>query len=459
MSWRAAVLAWVVASASPALCVGPIASASASASPILEHEHEHEHEVRPFATWRSARDARALATEGGFVWIATGGGVDRYERATRAHRHFGVEDGLDTLDVRTVETTPAGVVVRTGTSRCSFGSDRFACAPAAPPKPSPNNLTLFREHPVNARLRVGNDGWVATRGAGAFFLPDDDAARAIALEGGNAPASFVHTGAVFRGGLWLGTFDDGVYRVPLDREGEPTGAPRAVTSPARMVNRVVATDGALFVGASEGLFVSRDGATFTRVTAIAPHAITGLAATKDHLWVTSTEALYRLPVSGIGRVERSFVRPGGSHAIQAVAIDAQGSAWLATEDRGVVRVDADGTVHGFDRLAGLPTSWFVAVAADENGGVIASSLRHGSMQIARDGSWSPLRWAPNAWGLGVHHDAAGTCLATQGGAACAAGDGEKKKLALLPDPRVHLVLPIGRSLLVGTEAGVALYRL
>lgn len=439
-----------------------VAEPARAPAPVVEGRS-----VAPIETWSSARDARSLAADDAFVWVATGGGADRYSRSARERRHFGVEDGLDTLDVRSVESTAAGIVVQTATSRCPLTGERFTCSPAAAPGAKVASSALFDGHPVAARLRVGDDAWVATRGGGAFFVPSEDASKAIALTASSEdPASFVHTGAVFRGALWLGTFDDGLYRVPLGEDGRPASSlaasARRVKSPARLVNRLVATTGkdrALYVGASDGLFVTRDGATFSRVSAIAPRAITGLAATEQHVWVSSTEALYRLPLDGRGRVQRSFVRPAGSRSIQAVAVDAHGTAWLATEDRGVVRIAPDGAIQSYDRVAGLPSSWFVAVDVDERGGAFATSLRHGTVHVARDGSWSAVDWAPSPWGLGVRRDARRTCIATQGGARCETKDGERESLALLPDPRVHMLLPVGSVVLAGTEAGVAVYAL
>ncbi len=442
----------------------PPPSADVASAPA---DRFHGRTIAPIETWSSARDARALAADATFVWVATGGGIDRHSRTTRERRHFGVEDGLDTLDVRSVESTSRGIVVQTGTSRCAMIAERFTCTPAQAAAAKADSGASFRGHPVTARLAVGEGEYVATRGGGAFFVPADDRSKPMPLStSSDEPASFIHTGAVFRGALWLGTFDDGLYRVPLASDGEPTGSlatsMKRVKSPARLVNRLVATTGrdpALFVGASDGLFVTRDGVKLSRVDAIAPHAITGLAVSEKHLWVTSTEALYRLALDGKGPVQRSFVRPGGSHAIQSVAVDERGTAWLATEDRGVVRVDADGAVHGYDRVFGLPSSWFVAVEVDGQGGAIAASLRHGAVRIGRDGSWSPVDWAPNPWGLGVRRDAQRTCVATQGGARCATDGGEIESLALLPDPRVHVFLPLGSAMLVGTEAGVAVYAL
>lgn len=465
MSWKFALLTLALLAPvprsvdAPVKVRPPVATAVPPAAPAKN--------AYPIETWGSARDARSLAAGGDFVWVATGGGVDRYAHDGSAHRHFGTAEGLDTLDARSVEVTNGNVVARTGTSRCELGSDHFVCKTAKAPPPSVTNLSLFRGHPIAARLRVGNDEWIATRGGGAFLLPNTEASKAVALESTtNDPSSFFHTGAVFGNAVWLGTFHDGLYRVPLDSEGKPSGSLAKtavrVTTPARLVNRLVATsgkDGALYVAASEGLFVTRDGVRFTRVDAIAPHAMTGLSFAANHLWATSTEALYRLASSGRGQVERSFVRPAGTHAIQAVAVDDGGTAWLATEDRGVVRVDIDGTIRSYDRVAGLPSSWFVAVETDGSGGVIASTLRHGTVRIASDGSWSTLAWAPNPWGLAVRRDGQRVCIATQGGAACRASDTLPTTLALLPDPRVHLVVPLGPTLLVGTEAGSALYPL
>ncbi|HVJ89564.1 MAG TPA: hypothetical protein VM580_07145 [Labilithrix sp.] len=444
----------------------PVATETAPAAPLEGRTFEGR-TIAPIETWSSARDARSLAADSAYVWVATGGGLDRYTQSSRERRHFGVEDGLDTLDVRSVETTEAGIVVQTATSRCAMSGERFTCTPAQPPAAKADKVAPFHGHPVTARLRVGPDAYVATRGGGAFFVPSEDASKAVPLAAiAGEPESFVHTGAVFRGALWLGTFHDGLYRVPLGRDGRPVGtlatSAKRVKSPARLLNRVLATGGkapALYIGASEGVFVSRDGSTFSRLGAIGPHAITGLAATEQHLWVTSTEALYRLALDGQGPVQRAFVRPAGSRAIQSVAIDAEGTAWLATEDRGVVRVAPDGAIHGYDRVAGLPSSWFVAVDADGAGGAIATSLRHGTVHIARDGSWSTIDWAPSAWGLAIRRDAQRTCIATQGGARCETTRGEIESLALLPDARVHVFLPLGGTTLVGTEAGVAVYRL
>lgn len=425
--------------------------------------------MTPYATWSSSLDARGLALDGDDVWVATSGGLDRYRGETRERRHYAVADGLDTLDVRDVSVDGGRVGVRTATGHCVLAAmpDRFTCTPAPPPPPVVERLPPFRGHPVAARVTTRRETWIATRGGGAFVLPGGDETRAVSVGGrGAVPRSFVHAAATFSGSLWLGTFEEGLYRIALDGKGALPSvladAAARVAAPVRLVNRIVATGGsspALYVGASEGLFVSRDGKTFSRVSSVAPAAITGLAATDENLWVATTEALYRLPLSGRGRVEMSVVRPEGTRAIQDLTVDDRGTAWLATEDRGVVRVAPDLGTRAFDRVAGLPSSWFVAVDADGAGGVVATSLRHGTVRITEGGTWEDVPWAPSPWGLGVRHDAQRTCIGTQGGVTCAYADGSYASLADLPDPRVHLVFPVAGSVLVGTEAGLALYAL
>src|SRR5262249_24088636 len=140
---------------------------------------------------------------------------------------------------------------------------------------------------------------------------------------------------------WLGTFRDGLLRVPLDRAGNLVEgkSPSPVPTPFRMINELLDVDGNLFVAANEGLYVSRDGKSFERVPAIGARSITGLGADKGALWVSSTEALYRLDGSAKKRVQAAYVHPAGSHSVQGLALDPNG-VWLATEDRGAVWFDA-----------------------------------------------------------------------------------------------------------------------
>src|SRR5262249_20891408 len=143
--------------------------------------------------------------------------------------------------------------------------------------------------------------------------------------------------------------------------------------------------GNLFVAANEGLYVSRDGKSFERVPAIGARSITGLGADKGALWVSSTEALYRLDRSAKQRVQAAYVHPAGSHSVQGLAL-APNCVRLATEDRGAVWFDPHAkTFHARDRLAGTPTSWATAIASDGHGGAFVATLRDGALHITTSG--------------------------------------------------------------------------
>jgi hypothetical protein len=80
------------------------------------------------------------------------------------------------------------------------------------------------------------------------------------------------------------------------------------------------------------------------------------------------------------------------------------------------------------------------------------------VHLEPDGRWELVDWTPDAWTLGVRVEGRGhaVCVGTQDGAACRTG-GRTLALAGLPDARVHFFLPVGDTMLVGTEAGIAVY--
>lgn len=240
-------------------------------------------------------------------------------------------------------------------------------------------------------------------------------------------------------------FDGGVAKMPAD-----FSAPmQIVPAPFRMVNDLLDVDGNLFVAANEGLYISRNGKSFERVLPIGARSITGLAADDTSVWLTSTEALYRIDRKGKEKAKSAFVHPAGSRSIQGLALSGS-NIWLATEDRGVVLFDGK-DFHAKDKLAGLPTSWFVGVTSDGNGGAYAATLRDGALHLGADGKWERAiaygAWGETATRIGEH-----ACFGMQEGASCGA-----RKFRGLPDPRVHLIFPMPGKILIGTEAGMALY--
>lgn len=443
-----------------------------AAAPVVEKSGEvvparapARHSQPPLQLWTDERDVRALIRHRGQVWAATGGGVVRYGENRGGRRVFGNVDGLDTVDVLGMHIENDALVADTALSQCTLEGDRFRCRAGTPRKPTPVPSEALAGHAVSARLAVDKGTFVATRGGGTFFVPKDGAA--ISLDAAAPrPPSFVRTAAVFRGALMLGSFRDGITRLPLDASSklslDAVARAETVPTPFRFVNDLAVVDGALFVAANEGLFVTRDAAQWTAVPAIGVRGITGLAADKGGIWVASVDALFRIERHGRGRARATFVRPGGSRSIQGVVSDAMGGAWIATEDRGAVHFDG-ASFRAHDRLAGLPTSWVVAIGADASGAALASTLRDGVLRVAPDGSWSRVALPFGSWSLTASRlDDARVCVGAQDGAGCFDRTDtntidDAVVFAGLPDPRVHLVRKVGDRILVGTEAGVAIY--
>ncbi len=439
----------------PAQLAAPVVSAaSATLPPARVDPRNAVHARIAFTNGSDVRDL-AASLDGDAVWAATSAGLDRYDAATRARTHFGIETGLDTLDVRAVHVVPFALIVDTAESRCVGSSDPnsrgFRCFSARPPAPRPPAEETLHGAPIVARVATSKGTFIATRGAGVW-LGD---ARLDALP--TSTASFVRKVAFYNHREWAGTFDDGL--VTLDDRGTHA-VPGA---PMRMVNDVVATPTALFVAANEGLFVTRDGASFQRIDAVG-HGATGVAVSSDRVLVTTTSAIWRIRATGHRFVvDGNWWRPAGSRSLQGIATstDVGGVvAWAASEDRGVIRFDPTSNAPRFvahDKLAGAPTSWVVALAGDERGGVFAATLRDGVFHVDRDGTIATVAGVPSGWTLDASFAAGKLCVGTQAGAACWSDwHGSPSKIFTgLPDGRVHDVERVGDELFIATEAGIA----
>jgi ligand-binding sensor domain-containing protein len=320
---------------------------------------------------------------------------------------------------------------------------------------------------VTARVSLGDGDFVGTAKHGAYWVPSAAPPEPLAADM-TPPTSFLRAAASFGGHLWLGTFTDGLFTIDAAPDELTTVPARLsdahpVAAPFRMVNDLLVAGGALYVAANEGLFVTNDGVQFRRVSQVRARGATGLAVSGTSLYVTTTSALWRIRLGKSGPPSGAWWRPAGSRSLQGIAASA-GGIWLASEDRGAIRFDGK-TFVAHDRLAGLPTSWMVAVAGDGRGGVYAATLRDGVVHVDSSGSWRSLEGLPSPWTLSVTRAESRVCVGTQGGAVCLAdGNGTTsaeppQTLVGLPDERVHALIAVKGGLVAGTQAGIALYRL
>ena len=175
------------------------------------------------------------------------------------------------------------------------------------------------------------------------------------------------------------------------------------------------------------------------------------------LWVTNPGALYAVDPTGRTRT-RTLVAPAGA---------ARSSAWplrerrpvLASEDRGAIRVRGGlgGAVDVFDKGRGLPTSWVLDVAVDARGTAYLATLRDGVLALRDDGSFAALAGLPDRWVLDVHVAGDTLYVGTQDGAARVdLATGRTEPIRGLPDRHVHAFEAVGGRLVVATEKGVKL---
>ena len=391
-----------------------------------------------------------VVASGDRLYAATRGGIDVFDGTTLAWlRVYTTADGLDDNQVLQVGSDARGLFARTSGSLCRLHDDRVRCqpAPAALAGATPATAMTFRGARVTRRYHAGGHHLIATAGLGLWL--DGARPRRLTPEGqicGNHIMAF----ARFQGRVWLGGFDTGICSHDGQRFHQPT-------VPFRMVNDLLADGHALWVAASEGLFRTRDGERFERVQLRRTDPTSGynhLALDGDTILATTPGALLRIR----GRRIRTAWTPLGTHAIQSVSV-AAGAIWLATEDRGVLRLEKSSpgsTITGaiYDRAAGLPSSWAVDVAATHDGSAWIATFRDGLVHLSANGTFE-VAGVPDPQLLHVQPDThgGGLWIGTQGGAGHLAPSGKFTPIADLPDPCVHDILDDNEHLWVGTENG------
>ncbi len=145
-----------------------------------------------------------------------------------------------------------------------------------------------------------------------------------------------------------------------------------------------------------------------------------------------------------------------TRAIQGL-VHTQDATWLTTEDRGVVGVASNGDTTRFDLAAGLPASWFLAPAADEQGRIFPGSLRNGVTTPEPDGSHRLVEGLPIWLDLRRQQGRRHTIfVGTHNGAAAIQG-GRITTLPDLPHPNVYGFGEHRGPLWIATEGGLAVY--
>lgn len=415
----------------------------------------------------------ALARDGeGRWWIGTEGGLARVEIGAD---RIEVLDAIDGPAVRAIGLEATGVLVGTwgqGVMRLEDGGLR-ALEREASDGAASRRITAMRRH---------DDAWlVGTAGAGVWRI-DGERVRPIGLED-----ALVWSLASDGERLWVGTLE-GLYRGTDELR-------RTSLVDAREVSLV--GDDVVVATLGDGLQTFDPTGEAARVEAWSGLSLRGVGrsgerrcvATDDGLWLDrgpGTDAVQRLDdalpsrdVSAVAVDRRSgrawvgtfdgglaFRDGDGWHRvgaeeldpqINAVAVDAEGVAWVGTA-RGLTRIEGD-SVQTFGPKAGIPHEHVLSVLPRRDGSVVVGTAR-GFVTVEDGKVVRPKRelgagkWA--VWAMA--EDAGGTLwLGTTVGLIEWPRSGAWTRHSMLdgtlPDNWVTAVVPDDDGLWVGTYAG------
>ena len=380
--------------------------------------------VHARVTFTNGDDVRALAFDADHdaVWAATSGGLDRYDVKSHARTHFGVESGLDSLDVRSIHVVPLALGRRDCRSPMRSKSRirtwpihvRFAASTGTEHTERRDPLRV----PVVARIATDDGTFIATRGAGVWLAPAAPREIRTPRRSRDQRRELRSKDCILQASRMGGN---------LRRRARHDGRDRRARCPARTHahgQRSRASDGTLFIAANEGFFlharrVDLRARRRDRTRRDRHRQISRSRLRDDHLHRVA-------PSRRSSRDRRSQLFSTRRHAIDSRNRDVHtpnggAVAWMASEDRGVIRFDPSANTPrfvSFDKLGGAPTSWVVALAGDDHGGVFAATLRDGVFHVGEGGAFASITGVPNAWTLDASFASGKLCVGTQSGAAC-----------------------------------------
>ncbi len=377
-----------------------------------------------FTQWRSS-DGKSLpraavrallATRDASVWL----GFDEPGGVSRIHdgsvRHFGIEQGLARSPVTALYEQPDGSLwagTRDGLYRLS--GDVWKASGKGLPSATIHEIHTDRVGRLLVATAVGtfyrNQGeerfhalgrtqtvrgiaespsgivWVADSATGFRELRRDDAVRPTGEKGNGSRLLYDS-----KGNLWVGTFGQGLWRVPVAETAAPIQRTTTITglSADGVMALLEDRDGNIWVATNDGL----NRFTPHRVTPVLNlGVINGLEATPDgSLWVGSINALLEFP-NGAVRLRRELRHFDGT-APSAMHVGEDGTLWVATSREVLRFVNRRWSVVPMSGLGSRQLSSITSMTSDANGGVWLFDRVHGLFHW-KDGRLAPAALPPS----------------------------------------------------------------
>jgi ligand-binding sensor domain-containing protein/signal transduction histidine kinase len=287
---------------------------------------------------------RIVADSRGYVWIATAGGLSRFDGYRM--KTYGVEDGLPFRTVNTLLETPSGAYLIGG----SIGLCRLEKRGAQP-------FTAYRLEKQTA-------------GVETFLMQ---------------PSGRVLVGS--RNGLFEVDSGMSFHRLPVN---EPVGTRIVALASDHVGNLWISSERALGILAPGGelaIFLpGRD------LPAAVHHAEAMMEQPPGRMWAATNAGLvlFDRPDGGKWRFNRIFTKADGLAGIDVLAIerDSVGRLWLGTSE-GISRFSPQAPLpphfENLGKAQGLSGRRITALARDPTGNMWAGTESAGVMRIAREG--------------------------------------------------------------------------
>lgn len=324
--------------------------------------------------------ARGLAQDTrGYLWIATLGGLSRYDG--KNFRNYTVRDGLPGNTLIAVSATRDGAVWVGGLQGLArFDGKSFRSYPLGAKKAAvlrlktdPNGSTVWvlaggevasisgnkvAKHPISdapatAFVRTPDSAlWVAVAGGKIYGFRKRDTLLFQVPQKGGRHQIVLDLRADSRGGIWVAT-RNGLYQISGTE-----------VVPARLGNRFLDN-----LPPITSLTEDRNGA----------------------LWGGMTSGAFRLDDSTL----TFFNKSNGltDNTIQSLLTDAEGNIWLATDGQGVYRYSGT-QFTALDESTGLPNAQVMSIAADTSGNLFLGTYESGLFRYA-NGQVKPLLFSGN----------------------------------------------------------------
>jgi signal transduction histidine kinase/ligand-binding sensor domain-containing protein len=323
-------------------------------------------------------DVCCLAANGGALWFGTADGVLRLQDG-QFHR-YSTEQGLASPAVQSLHVTSRGaLVVETTDGWSQWNQESF---------------TPLQNPPAELKA---DGGLLAVPGNGSWRFSSTSVTTGGRQwrVGHELPTGRIQAVLVDREGLaWVG-MNGGLFVLSAEKAA---ATPVALLSGNSVLSLFEDTEGNHWIGTeTSGLHVLRRLA-FHGERALADQAVTSVAQTKDgSIWVGTRDAgLRRMRANGVAeQIPESKLTSG---VILCLAPEWAGGLWVGTPD-GLNYIDANGSIRRITSADGLPDDYIRAIVGDSDGSVWVGT-RQGLAHVQKFGDHFSIQTLTTTDGLG-----------------------------------------------------------